>query len=264
MAGQPGSGPRQQHAHVCTRSGWPVQPRGWVCRHPMAPRPRALLGSPSHSPSAPCQPGGTPRPGGLQAASRRAAPAPPPQGARGSRPTRSRGRRPERCTGCGQGWTCGTPVQRGAPKAHGGRPSPLPHAHPMGAPGAGPVAGMRPAPGPGPWEGLQEAGLGLGGKEAKPGAWVPGSWGVGAPGTERRGEPGWGTVTAPLAAGTSLGLWDRQCLWIAAESSQGNERNGRNSALALWPGSPPPENPHPRPVAPHFPLLRAAWLPPQA
>lgn len=260
MAGQPGSGPRQQHAHMCTRSGWPVQPRGWACRHPMAPRPRALLGSPSHSPSAPCQPGRTPRPGGLQACS--AGPSSP--GGTGKPPHPLQREETRALHGMRPGLDVRDPCPEGSPKSPR-RPSlPLPHAHPMGAPGAGPVAGMRPAPGPGPWEGLQEAGLGLGGKEAKPGAWVPGSWGVGAPGTERQGEPGWGTMTAPLAAGTSLGLWDRQCLWTAAESSQRNERNGRNSALALWPGSPPPENPHPRPVAPHFLLLRAAWLPPQA
>ena len=158
----------------------------------------------------------------------------------------------------------GSPDQRGALKVQGGRPNPLPHPHPMRVPGAGPTAGTsaRPqGPGPAPCDGLQGVGQ-AGGQARSMGAWAAGGWAC--LGVSGGGSQGRALTARPTAAGTSLGLWDRQCPWTAAESSQGNERNGKNSALALWPGSPPPGNPCPRPAAPHFPLLRATWLPPQA
>ena len=233
-------------------------PGGGVQTPDSSPCPRALLGPPSHSSSALCQPGQVPQPGGLQACS--AGPNSP--GGKLSHPLWREETRALHST-C-PGVDKGSPDLRGALKVHGGRPNPLPHPHPMRVPGAGPTAGTSvppQGPGPAPCDGLQGVGQ-AGGQARSMGAWAAGGWAC--LGVSGGGSQGRALTARPTAAGTSLGLWDRQCPWTAAESSQGNERNGKNSALALWPGSPPPGNPRPRPAAPHFPLLRATWLPPQA
>lgn len=103
VAGQPGSRPRRQDARVCTLSGCPCSPGGGV---------QTPDSSPVHAPlwdllPTPPQPCASPARYHSQAASRLAAPAPPPRG--GSCPTHSGGRRPGRCTACAQGWTHGIP-----------------------------------------------------------------------------------------------------------------------------------------------------------
>lgn len=154
------------------------------------PRPCALLGPPSHSSSAPCQPSQAP-------------PALPPRGAQGSRPTRSRGRRPGCCMACGQGWSRGTPCPEGSPKSPR-QPSqpPAPHS-PHGGTGVGPMAGRSAppqGPGPAPCDGLQGVRR-AGGQAQSIGAWAAGRWarlGVSGRGTQGGHIPGAGEQTLPV------------------------------------------------------------------
>lgn len=101
-----------------------------------------------------------------------------------------------------RGGHTGSPDQRGALKVHGGRPNPLPHPHPMRAPGAGPMAGTSAppqGPGPAPCDGLQGVGQ-AGGQARSMGAWAAGGWaclGVSGGGTQGRA-----LAARPTAAGT--------------------------------------------------------------
>ena len=143
----------------------PCSPGGWCADTRRPPRLRALLGPPSHSSSAPCQPGQAP-------------PALPPRGAQGSHPLRSGGRRPGRCMACGQGWTHGTPCPEGSPESPRRPSQPSAPPSPRGGTGVGPMAGRSAPPqGPGPatCDGLQGVGR-AGGQAQSMGAWAAGRW----------------------------------------------------------------------------------------